>query len=391
MLDSLAALVALPEEEKRRRGLANTPREIQQQPETWRGTMRGLHAIHSSIASFLQQCGIAPGSGNVPDVILAGAGTSDYIGRALSSLLQQRWGTNVRSVPSTELLISLDRCILPGRPCLLISFSRSGDSSEGVALLELALARYPAQIRHLVVTCNASGAMARMPGAFPIVLDDVVNDRGLAMTSSFTNLIVAGQFLAYAFQPAVYAPLLNGLVTMGDRLLPKAANLTAHLAKDHYARVCFLGSGALQAAAQESSLKVLELNAGRIVTLAESFLGLRHGPMAFLNEETLVCAYVSGSEDVARYELDLLEEIRGKQLAKSLLLVAPRGGTRVRSLTEHVLELDTPPDFPDACRPPVDILVGQLLALFLSIENGILTDTPSGGAISRVVSGVRMY
>jgi hypothetical protein len=35
--------------------------------------------------------------------------------------------------------------------------------------------------------------------------------------------------------------------------------------------------------------------------------------------------------------------------------------------------------------------VGQLLALFLSIENGISTDTPSAGAISRVVSHVRIY
>ena len=324
-------------------------------------------------------------------MILAGAGTSDYIGRALSSLLQQRWGANVRSIPSTELLTNLDGYVLPGKRYLLISFSRSGDSSEGVALLQLALARYPAQIRNLLVTCNASGAMAKMPGVFAIVLNDRVNDRGLAMTSSFTNMIVAGQALAYAYQPEEYERVLGEMAAMGDSLLPKAADLTACLAKDRYSRVCFLGSGALQAVAQESSLKVLELNAGKIATLAESFLGLRHRPLAFLNDDTLVCAYLSGSEDVARYELDLLEEIRSKQLARSLLLVAPRATARIRKLTEYVLDLDAPQQFPDACRPPVDIIVGQLLALFLSIENGIPTDTPSEGAISRVVSHVRIY
>jgi hypothetical protein len=36
-------------------------------------------------------------------------------------------------------------------------------------------------------------------------------------------------------------------------------------------------------------------------------------------------------------------------------------------------------------------MAAQLLALFLSIENGIRPDTPSAGAISRVVSGVRIY
>jgi tagatose-6-phosphate ketose/aldose isomerase len=391
MLDSLAALLALPDEEKRRRGLADTPREIQQQPETWRFTMRGLQAERSSIVSFLGNCGVARDSHNPPEVILAGAGSSDYIGRALSGLLQERWGANVRGIPSTELLTGLDNYILSGRSTLLISFSRSGDSSEGVALLEFALARYPKQIRHLLVTCNASGAMAKMPGVFPIVLDDRVNDRGLAMTSSFSNMIVAGQVLAYAHCLEEYEPLLNELVVMGDSLLPKAANLAASLAKECCSRVCFLGSGALQAVARESSLKVLELNAGRIATLAESFLGLRHGPMAFLNGDTLVCGYLSGNEHVARYELDLLEEIRSKQLAKNLVLVAPRATSRIRDLTEHVLDLGTPPHFPDGCRSPVDVMVGQLLALFLSLENGIRTDTPSDGTINRVVSGVRIY
>jgi tagatose-6-phosphate ketose/aldose isomerase len=391
MLDPLAALLALPGGEKKRRGLTDTPREIQQQPDTWRGTMRHLKADLASIAKFLEQCGVSPESRDLPEVILAGAGTSDYIGRALSSLLRQRWGCNARSVPSTELITSLDSYILPGKQYLLISFSRSGDSSEGVALLHLARDRYRDQIRHLVVTCNKSGSMAKMPDVFPIILDDRVNDRGLAMTSSFTNMIVAGQVLAHMHCPCDYELLLNELATMGVALLPKAASLMAQLARERFSRVCFLGSGALQAVAQESALKVLELNAGRIATLAESFLGLRHGPMAFLNSDTLVCAYLSGDEDVARYELDLLEEIRGKQLAKTLLIVAPRSDERIRNLAGYVLNLDAPPSFPDACRPPADIVAGQLLALFLSIENGIPTDDPSSGAISRVVSHVKIY
>lgn len=391
MLNSLTALLGLTDEEKRRRGLTDTPREIQQQPETWRGTMRQLKADLHLITEFLEQCGVAAGSQNPPEVILAGAGTSDYIGRTLSDLLRQRWIANVRSIPSTELLTSLDSHILPGKPYLLISFSRSGDSSEGIALLELARNRYRDQIRHLLITCNASGAMAKMPGIFPIILDDQVNDRGLAMTSSFSNMIVAGQILAYAHCLSDYEVLLNELAVIGQSLLPQAANLAAHLAKHRFTRICFLGSGAQHPVAQESSLKVLELNAGKIVTLAESYLGLRHGPMAFLSPDTLVCAYLSNNEEIVRYELDLLEEIRYKHLAKNLLLVAPHGTTRIRSLTELVLELNVPPNFPDTCRPPADIIVGQLLALFHSIENGVATDSPSTGAISRVVSNVKIY
>ena len=47
---------------------------------------------------------------------------------------------------------------------------------------------------------------------------------------------------------------------------------------------------------------------------------------------------------------------------------------------------------PDALRPPLDVIFGQLLGLFCSLEAGLKPDTPSPtGAISRVVSHVRIH
>ncbi|HLJ76941.1 MAG TPA: hypothetical protein VKT75_05995, partial [Acidobacteriaceae bacterium] len=197
MTDPLSALLLLSDQEKNARGLTHTPREIHQQPNTWAVTFRQLQSMEFSLAGVLAECGIHSGSPNPPDVILTGAGTSDYIGRCLQGLLQKHWRCSVRSLPSTDLLTGLPEAILPNRPCVLISFSRSGDSSEGVAVLSLAEDKFPQQIRNIVITCNRAGAMANMRGVFPIVLDDAVNDRGLAMTSSFTNMLVAGQYLAF--------------------------------------------------------------------------------------------------------------------------------------------------------------------------------------------------
>lgn len=387
----LSALLVLPDQEKDARGLTHTPREIHQQPDTWIGTFRLLQSMEMSLAAVLADCGIHPGSQNRPNIILAGAGTSDYIGRCLEDLLRTQWGCNVRSIPSTDLLIGLAELILPERPYVLISFSRSGDSSEGVAVLAMALQKFAKQIRHIVITCNQAGAMAHMPGVFPVVLDDTVNDRGLAMTSSFTNMLIAGQYLACVGGSRAYEPILEALTAMGQSLLMSAANLASSLAKRGYHRVCFLGSGALHGVARECALKVLELNAGRIATLPETFLGLRHGPMSFLDAETLVCAFLSGDAGRSRYEMDLLREIQSKRLAKDLLVLSPGAWDEVRQLTPHLLELNAPADFPDDCRPPVDVIMGQMLALFLSMENGIHPDTPSTGAISRVVSHVKIY
>ena len=297
---------------------------------------------------------------------------------------------------STELVTNIEDYLLPGRQYLVISFSRSGESSEGVALIQQALERYPERIRHLVITCNRSGAMVQQfsgnPGLATIVLDDAVNDRGLAMTSSFSNMVVAGQFLAYIRTPQTYAPLAECLAEMGARLLPAAANLAAMLSEAPPRKVCFLGTGALQAVADESALKVLELNAGRIHTIAQSALGLRHGPLSSLDAETLVVAYLSGDEPRAQYEIDLLKELRAKQLGSRLVVVAPAQDSRLSALSADVLSLEAPKGFPDTCRPPVDVIVGQLLGLFFSIHNGLTPDSPSpSGAISRVVSHVKIY
>ncbi|MGB7190194.1 MAG: SIS domain-containing protein [Acidobacteriaceae bacterium] len=392
MSDPLSKLVVLPEGERQSRGLVHTPGEIQQQPVTWRATVKLLTERRDQILSFLDESGPA----DRLSVLLAGAGTSDYIGRSVVALLRRQWQCEVAAVASTELLTNLEDYLLPGRKYLLISLSRSGDSSEGVALIQQALERYPDRIRHLVITCNRAGAMARQfagsPGLTTVVLDDAVNDRGLAMTSSFSNLVVAGQFLAYIRTPQTYAPLAEGVAEMGERLLPAAANLAATLSEAPAGKVCFLGTGALQAVADESALKVLELNAGGIYTIAQSALGLRHGPMSSLDANTLVVAYLSGEEPRAQYEIDLLKELRAKHLGSHMVVVTPAGDSRLSALTPNVLSLEAPKGFPDMCRPPVDVIVGQLLGLFYSIHNGLTPDSPSpSGAISRVVSHVKIY
>jgi tagatose-6-phosphate ketose/aldose isomerase len=389
-------LLALPEIEKQTKGITDTPREIHQQPETWRNTFKTLQGMHAQLEYFLAETGLPAAPAEAPAVLLIGAGTSDYIGRSLSRLFRQQWQCEVMAVPSTELLTNMQDFLLEKKKYLWISFSRSGDSSEGVAVLEQALQQYPDQVRHLVVTCNRNGAMvqkfAGQKNVLPVILDDAVNDRGLAMTSSFSNMVVAGQYLAYIRSPQEYAVLLEDLIAMGQTLLPAAAELTSNLAKTDFLKICFLGTGALQAAAEESALKVMELSAGRIHAIAQSALGLRHGPLASLDATTLIVAYISGNEDRARYEMDLLKEIKEKRLGLATVAVVPRRDKQWGQLVDYVLSMNAPISFPDACRPPVDIIVAQLLGLFTSLQHGLQPDTPSpGGVINRVVSHINIY
>ena len=394
--DPLQALLDLNEQEKSERGLLYTPREIFQQPQTWSTTYQMCQEKRAELCAFLKESGIGSTRALPPTVLLVGAGTSNYIGRALAHLLHQRWGTETWAIPSTDLLTNLEDYLFPERPYLWVSFSRSGDSSEGVAVLERTLVHHP-QVRHLVVTCNRAGDMVeaclkRPDKALALVLDQAVNDRGLAMTSSFSNMVVAGQCLAHLDKLEEYGSILDQMVEAGCKSMSHAAQKAACLAQLFYSKACFVGSGTLAAVANESALKLLELTAGKVQTMSESALGLRHGPMSALDEDTLFVLFMSARDLRRNYELDLLKEIRAKRLGTVTVVVTPQMRPGLDSVADHVLSLDLPAGFADEYRPPVDVIFGQLLGLFSSLNAGLQPDQPSpSGAISRVVSHINIY
>ena len=393
-MNPLQSLLSLSHEERQAKGILYTPQEIAQQPETWRATYKVFRNRHSEIFRFLHTAGIDNDSLRRPTVFLIGAGTSDYVGRSLAALLRRCWQCEVLAIPSTDLLTHTDDFLLPQRRYLWISFSRSGESPEGVAVVERTLATRPG-IFHLIVSCNADGKMLRMAAgheqALGIALPGETNDRSLAMTSSFSNMVVFGQCMGHAAAPDSYDSTLHSLAETGTNFL-SSASIAAELAEANFTKACFIGSGALKAVATESALKVLELTAGKIQTMSESALGLRHGPMAALDKDTLLIAFLSGDESVLNYELDLLEEIGRKQLVRTRVAVAARPHARLDSLAEHILIHAPEAALADEYRPPVDVIFGQLLGLFFSLRCGLKPDCPSAsGAISRVVQNVLIH
>jgi tagatose-6-phosphate ketose/aldose isomerase len=395
-MDPLSRLLEEPIAEQKERGWAHTAREIAQQPETWLATYSMLSGKRKEIAAFLDRAGVRGGSKTKPTVLLIGAGTSDYIGQCLHLLLRHEWQCEVIAVSSTSLLVDFTEYLIAGKPYLWISFSRSGESPEGVAVLERALDELP-DVHHLVISCNAEGRMIQLAkgqaNCLGIVLDDATNDRGLAMTSSFSNMVLAGQMLAHAFSSTSYEPIFEEMVAAGRDFLPRAAEMAEKLAQDGYQRACFVGSGLLAGVAQESALKLLELTAGQVKTMSESTLGLRHGPMAALDEETLFVSFLSSSEARRNYEFDLLREIGEKRLVRMRLAVAGSGGAlEACDVAERCLAPASEWTIPDLYRPVVDVIFGQMMGLFSSLRLGLKPDTPSpNGVITRVVQMIEIY
>jgi tagatose-6-phosphate ketose/aldose isomerase len=392
----LQTLLELPEQERAARGLEHTPREIWQQPETWSLTHRVCATRQNELKEVLRRSGIGRGHTASPTVYLVGAGTSDYTGRALAPLLRRRWSCDAWALPSTTLLTEFEDFHKPGRNYLWISFSRSGESPEGVALLQRALDRHR-EIQHLVVTCNQQGPMAQLCAshpdrAFALVLDDAVNDRGLAMTSSFSNMVLAGQCIASLDDLTEFDNVVAKLADSGRQFLPVAAEAAAEVTALGCMRACFVGSGALRAVADESALKVVELSAGKVTTLAETPLGLRHGPMSSVDSQTIFAAFLSSEPRRRGYELDLLREIDRKRLGRVRFVVTTGDSHDASDLADYCLRLGSASDFDDFHRPVLDVMLGQLLGLFTSMRCGLKPDQPSpNGAITRVVQPIKLY
>jgi len=243
---------------------------------------------------------------------------------------------------------------------------------------------FPA-VEHLAITCNAEGLLANLDGIGRILLDPRTNDQSLAMTSSFSNLVLAGLCLRHADELDQSLPEIS---QRAQAALPHLDGEARRVAEHSLSRVVVLASGPLQAITAEASLKILEMTAGNVATLADTFLGLRHGPMSFLRPDTLVLCVLSSSEKRRRYEEDLLEELRQKQLGR-VIAIAP--DTANPGLADTLIPANAP-HLRDALRVPFEIPFAQLLAYHLSLQAGLNPDSPSPtGAITRVVQQFRTH
>jgi len=382
----LRELLSLPLAEQQERGYADTLREILQQPATWVATADLLRS-----PQVRQQLLVAL-TPPPTHVVLTGSGSSMYIGECLAPTLQLGLGIPAQAIAAGTLLTHW-RSVLPPGAGLLISLARSGDSPESSGVVDRLLADAP-DYRHLVITCHANGRLATSyrddPRVTVLVLDERTNDRSLVMTSSFTNLLLAGAGLVqHEGRDAIAA--VNQLARSVQRVFDEQADGLATVARGEFSNVVYLGSGAALGAAHESALKMLEMSGGAVVTMAETYLGLRHGPMSSLDEQTLVVGFLSADPAVRAYELDLLRELSRKQLGMTRVLVGEHIPADVLGPHDVAVELAALGATDDALPLLADVAVGQLLAFFRCLELGGKPDTPSQGVLTRVVEHFPMH
>ena len=374
----LGPLLAGPPETREAAGYGHTLIEICRQPLLWPDTVRRVCGSKARLAPHLKPA---------KWIGITGSGSSEYAGACAHLALQPEMGVPVVSVAGGWLLLEGLRGIPPARPGVLVSLARSGDSPESAAVVQMYLKITP-QVHHIVITCNPAGRLAThfRDSAAVVLLDERTNDRSLVMTSSFTNLAVAARSLGRLENPEVAERTAEQQSEAARYVLSSRVPAIAAVARAPFGKAVFLGSGSSFGAARESALKMLEMNAGRIPTMAETYLGLRHGPMCLMDEATLVVAFLSSDPLVRSYEQDLLTELRRKQLGARMLVVGENVPADLPGPADTVIEVPGLSALGDDDAAVVDVVVGQLLAFFRCLAGGLRPDSPSEGVISRVVN-----
>ena len=382
----LRALADQPAEVQERLGYADTLREICQQPGTWLDTARDMAKYGPRLARFLGEAGISHRRGAL---VLTGSGSSLYAGACVGPALQAALGVPVHVLAAGDLLTHPQYALPPTRPCVAVSFGRSGNSPESTAVVDLLLAREP-ECRHLLVTCCRSGRLATAyagdPRVFSLVLDERTCDRSLVMTSSFTNMVVAASALGRLHDLGGYQAEVGALSRAAGFLLSHEAPSLAALARRPFRTVGFLGAGCRYGGAREASLKLTEMSDGRVLSFAETYLGLRHGLMSAVREDVLIICFMSSDPTARAYETDLVSELNRKRLGAEKVLVGEAIPGELAVDGDLIVECPGMAALGDDRAPVLDVLVAQLLAFFHCLHLGLRPDSPSeAGVISRVV------
>lgn len=369
-------------------GALNTAKEISGQPELWLKIYHQILADKERISQFLDNA--------LPDVckiILTGAGTSAYTGLSLHGIFYRSLKVHTDAIATTDLVSHPEDYFFKTETIILVSFARSGNSPESMAVVDLA-DQLCKKCFHIVITCDAEGRLAKSkskPEKLTVLLPPESNDKSLAMTGSYSGMLLCGFLIARLKEIENLKSQINTLIIYGNRILAQYSQKLKEIASLDFERVVFLGSGPFYGTATESQLKMQELTDGTIVCKNHSYLGFRHGPKAVTNENTLLVFILSNNSYVSQYERDLVLSMKkGKKALYTIgIFESQTDGLKFDlaiKLSEDGNQLDE--ELMTVC----DILPGQLLGFFKSLSLGLKPDAPSvSGAISRVVEDVTIY
>lgn len=336
---------------------AQTKREISQQPEVWKETLKELEQVESKLVKRFHD-------EEYEKLVFFGSGTSYYLAQTAASIFRHFTGVETKAAPSSEIFLFPETYISANDKgkTLLCSFSRSGKTSETVKASEFVKNYFDLPVYGF--TCYEKSRLTEITD-FTITFPEA-REKSVVMTKSFTSMLIGTIIAATALEFEI--PIGN-LPKLGRGLMEDYFELSEKIFDGHkYDRFVFLGGGPLYGIASESMLKLKEM----ALETTEVFhpLEYRHGPKSTADKETLVSIYLSDSG--YDHEIKLIPEL--KKLEASVVTIGEDLGEAVEKNSDYSIELST--SLGEFIRTPLYMPYAQILGLQLAFNKNLDPDSP---------------
>lgn len=370
------------------KGAALTAAAIVNQPRLWQEGFAQVTAQREAVDAFWNQCDADS------RIVITGAGSSLLAAQSSLNWLQSVLPRQVEVIPATDLVLA------PELACgnlILVSVSSSGNTPETVKVVERQLAAHP-QTPHIAITNNAQSRLATLArehanGLF-IAVPEGTSNGSFAATSEFT---LPMWYIMLLLAPARWSDLENVLPVLqrgATYFLDTFAADIEQWAAEPRDNMVAVGALSLKAIACETSLKLLEMGNGRIMTAWHSMLEFRHGPKLTVNRNATVIGYLAARPEIHRYDLDMMTELTRERSAAAQIVgighdVLPEG----HAVCDRYYHFAAPElaQQHESFSAMLYVLFAQLAGLYRAIALGVTPDNPSRDGKVAKVAKVTVY
>ena len=355
-------------------------KEIVEQPETTRGTLRGRLLFDEGTARLNGLNLPAEAAAAVQRIVLLGCGTSWHAALAGREIIETLAGIPVYAEYASEFRY---RRMTPVRGTLAIAISQSGETADTLEAMRAARAA-GARVLGIVNVVGSTIAREAEGGIYLHAGPEI----GVASTKAFTSQLLALALLGLYLgrergelrpdqgrELVCHLAALPGLVADALTIEPEIRKLAERFADARNA--LYMGRGVNFPVALEGALKLKEIS----YIHAEGYPAaeMKHGPIALIDENMPVIV-VAPKDAVYSKVVSNMQEVKAR--GGRILAITTEGNGDLRHLVDYQLRV---PAVNPLLSPVLTVIPLQLLAYHIAALRGCDVDKPRNLAKSVTV------
>lgn len=388
-------ILGLKEEELKKIEGYYTCKEMVNQPNLWLEGVKIIGENRDRIEKFIREIK------SIRDlkIYLVGAGSSAKASSIVENYIKRVTGLEVYSVSSTNLITQPENYITLDKPALLVSFGSSGNTTEGLEVVELFKEKC-SELYQILIICSSKGEIVRkysnQEGVLYVPIPEGTKGKSMAATGEFTLLIQYALMLFDINNFDYYNDMFDNAAKDAESFLKKDIYKVHAVGNRKYDAIVALGSNALTSLASEMCLKIGELTSGLQNTGFNPVLEFRHGPKLIMNSKSLLSFFISNDPHTMKYEIDMLKECSNDKRNSTIAAVSIGYNEEIDENCDYYFYFNE-----NGFKYRDDSHIIFLYALYLqsiaiikSIDLGIAPDTlgsDKSGFVNKVAQGVRIY